>query len=150
MLTAYVSSIKKYECVAFSNNFTLSSGITQYALKKKINFLNNQYGRLNKKRNNCRITATAVKTMKQTVRESLKRALTKYLVDRRSSQIKSSMVPKFRNKGNKMSTEANNSIMEPRQRLKNACARKPKVSGSGPAASYVQRWALCSNRPANV
>ena len=22
--------------------------------------------------------------------------------------------------------------------------------GSSPAASYVQRWALCSNRPANV
>ena len=31
-----------------------------------------------------------------------------------------------------------------------ACNRKPKVPGSSPAASYVQRWALCSNRPANV
>ena len=30
------------------------------------------------------------------------------------------------------------------------CARKPKVSGSSPAAAYVQRWALCSNRTANV
>ena len=30
------------------------------------------------------------------------------------------------------------------------CARKPKAPGSSPAASYVQRWALCSNRPANV
>ena len=29
-------------------------------------------------------------------------------------------------------------------------ARKPKVPGSSPAASYVQRWTLCSNRPANV
>ena len=29
------------------------------------------------------------------------------------------------------------------------CARKPKVPGSSPAASYVQRWALCSNCPAN-
>ena len=27
---------------------------------------------------------------------------------------------------------------------------KPKVPGSSPAAGYVQRWALCSNRPANV
>ena len=30
------------------------------------------------------------------------------------------------------------------------CARKPKVPGSSPAASYAQRWALCSNHPANV
>ena len=30
------------------------------------------------------------------------------------------------------------------------CTRKPKVSGSSPAANYVQRWALCSHRPANV
>ena len=30
------------------------------------------------------------------------------------------------------------------------CARKSKVPGSGPAASYVQKWALRSNRPANV
>ena len=30
------------------------------------------------------------------------------------------------------------------------CARKLKVPGSSPAASYVQRCALCSNRPTNV
>ena len=30
------------------------------------------------------------------------------------------------------------------------CAGKPKVPSSSPAASYVQRWALCSNRPAVV
>ena len=30
------------------------------------------------------------------------------------------------------------------------CARKPKVPGSSPAASYAQRWAARSNRPANV
>ena len=30
------------------------------------------------------------------------------------------------------------------------CARKPKVPCSSPAASYVQRWALCSNYPTNV
>ena len=29
-------------------------------------------------------------------------------------------------------------------------ARKPKVPGSNPAASYVQRWAVCSNCLANV
>ena len=28
--------------------------------------------------------------------------------------------------------------------------RKPKVPGSSPAASYLQKWAPCSNRPANV
>ena len=31
-----------------------------------------------------------------------------------------------------------------------AYARKPKVPCSSPAASYVQRWTLCSNSPANV
>ena len=30
------------------------------------------------------------------------------------------------------------------------CARKPKVPGSSPAASYAQSWAPCSNLPANV
>ena len=30
------------------------------------------------------------------------------------------------------------------------CAWKPKVSGSSPAAGYVQVWAFCSNRLANV
>ena len=30
------------------------------------------------------------------------------------------------------------------------CPRKPKVPVPSPAASYVQRWALSSNRPANV
>ena len=29
-------------------------------------------------------------------------------------------------------------------------AQKPKLLGSSPAASYVQRWTLCSNCPANV
>ena len=27
---------------------------------------------------------------------------------------------------------------------------EPKGPGSSPAATYVQMWALCSNRPANV
>ena len=30
------------------------------------------------------------------------------------------------------------------------CARKPKVPGSSPATIYAQRWALWSNRRANV
>ena len=30
------------------------------------------------------------------------------------------------------------------------CDRKPKVPSTSPAASYVQGWALCGNRPANV
>ena len=30
------------------------------------------------------------------------------------------------------------------------CARKTEVPNSSPAATYVQRWAVCSNRPANV
>ena len=27
---------------------------------------------------------------------------------------------------------------------------QPKVPGSSPAAGYVQSWAACNNRPANV
>ena len=34
--------------------------------------------------------------------------------------------------------------------LRSTCAWKSKVPGSSLAASYVQRWALCSNHPANV
>ena len=30
------------------------------------------------------------------------------------------------------------------------CAQKPKIPGSSLAATYVQRWALRSNHPANV
>ena len=30
------------------------------------------------------------------------------------------------------------------------CVQKPKAPFLSPAASYVQRWSLCSNRPANV
>ena len=30
------------------------------------------------------------------------------------------------------------------------CAQRSKVFSSSPAATYVQRWALCRNRPANV
>ena len=29
-------------------------------------------------------------------------------------------------------------------------ARKPKVTGSSPAASYAQRWASCNNRVAYI
>ena len=29
-------------------------------------------------------------------------------------------------------------------------ARKPKAPGLSPAASYVQRWAVCNNRPAKA
>ena len=62
------------------------------------------------------ITATTVKTIEQTVRESLKRALPEDLVDKTTveavKRIKSSTVPEFKNKGNKNRYEANNSIME--------------------------------------
>ena len=62
------------------------------------------------------ITATAVKTIQQAVRESLKRTLTEDFVDKTTDEvvkrIKSSTVPEFKNKGNKIRYEANNSIME--------------------------------------
>ena len=62
------------------------------------------------------ITATAVKTIEQTVRESLKRALPEDFVDKTTDEavkrIKSLTVPEFKNKGNKNRYEANSSIME--------------------------------------
>ena len=62
------------------------------------------------------ITATTVKTIEQTVRESLKRALPEDFVDKTTGEavkrIKTSTVPEFKNKGNKIRYEANNSIMK--------------------------------------
>ena len=62
------------------------------------------------------ITATAVKTIEQTIRGNLKRALPEDFVDKRTDEavkrVKNSTVPEFKNKGNKIRYEANNSIME--------------------------------------
>ena len=62
------------------------------------------------------ITATSVKTIEQTVRESLKRTLYEDFVDKTTDEtvkrIKISIVPEFKNKGNKIRYEANNTIME--------------------------------------
>ena len=61
------------------------------------------------------ITATAGKTIEQTVGESLKKALPEDFVDKTTDEavkrIKSSTVPEFKNKGNRIRYEANNSIM---------------------------------------
>ena len=58
------------------------------------------------------IAPTAVKTIEQTVRESLKRALTEDFVDKTTDEtvkrMKSSTVPEFKDKGNKIRYEANN------------------------------------------
>ena len=62
------------------------------------------------------ITTTAVKTIEQTVRESLKRTILEDFVDKTTDEavkrIKSSTVPEFNNKGSKIRYEANNSIMD--------------------------------------
>ena len=62
------------------------------------------------------ITATSVETIEQTVREILKRVLLEDFVDKTTDEavkrIKSSTVLEFKNKGNKIRYEANNSIME--------------------------------------
>ena len=62
------------------------------------------------------ITATAVKKIEKIVRESLKRALPGDFVNKTTDEavkrIKISAVPEFKNKGNKMRYEANESIME--------------------------------------
>ena len=62
------------------------------------------------------ITAIAVKTIEQTVRESLKSTLPEGFVEKTTDKavkwIKSSTVSEFKNKGKKIRYEANNSIME--------------------------------------
>ena len=59
------------------------------------------------------ITTTVVKTIEQTVRESLKRTLfVNKMTDEAAKQIKSSTVSEFNDKGNKMRYEANSSIMD--------------------------------------
>ena len=77
------------------------------------------------------ITATTVKTIEQTVRESLKRALPEDFVDKTTDEavkrMKSSTVPEFKNKGNKIRYESNNSIME-------------KIGEAISAIEKIERW----------
>ena len=62
------------------------------------------------------ITATAVNTIEQIVRESSKRTLPEDFIEKMTDEavkrIKSSTVPEFKNKGNKIRYKASNSIME--------------------------------------
>ena len=61
------------------------------------------------------ITTTEVKTIDQTIQESLKRTILDFVnktTDKAVKRIKSSTVPEFNNKGNKIRYEANNSIMD--------------------------------------
>ena len=61
------------------------------------------------------ITTTEVKTINQTIQESLKRTIPDFVnktTDKAVKRIKSSTVPEFNNKGNKIRYEANNSIMD--------------------------------------
>ena len=60
------------------------------------------------------ITTTEVKTIDQTIQESLKRTIPDFVnktTDKAVKRIKSSTVPEFNNKGNKIRYEANNSKM---------------------------------------
>ena len=61
------------------------------------------------------ITITAVKTIVQTVRETLKRTIPEDFVykttDEAVKRFKSSTVPEFNNKGNKIRYEGNSSTM---------------------------------------
>ena len=45
VMTVHASSIAEYGRVAISNNFTLGSGITQYAFKNEFRLIENQYRR---------------------------------------------------------------------------------------------------------
>ena len=62
------------------------------------------------------ITTTTVKTIEQTAQECQKRTPPENFVDKTTNEvvkrIKSSTVPEFNNKGNKISYEANNIIMD--------------------------------------
>ena len=62
------------------------------------------------------ISSTATKTIEQAVRDSLKRALPQEFLDKTTDEtikrIKSSTIPEFKSKGNKIRYEANNNILE--------------------------------------
>ena len=62
------------------------------------------------------ISQNATRTIEQVVRESLKRALPQEFVDKTTDEtikrIKSSSIPDFKNKGNKIRYEANNNVLE--------------------------------------
>ena len=62
------------------------------------------------------ITTTAVKTIEQTVQDSLKRELPEDFVNKMTveavKRVKSCTLPQFKNKGNKTRYEGNKSIME--------------------------------------
>ena len=62
------------------------------------------------------ISSTATKTIEQAVRDSLKRALPQEFLDKTTDEtikrIKSSTIPEFKSKSNKIRYEANNNILE--------------------------------------
>ena len=63
-----------------------------------------------------KISSTATKTIEQAVRDNLKRALPQEFLDKTTDKtikrIKSSTIPEFKSKGNKIRYEANNNILE--------------------------------------
>ena len=62
------------------------------------------------------ISTNATKTIEQAVRDSLKRALPQEFLDKTTDEtikrIKSSTIPEFKSKGNKICYEANNNILK--------------------------------------
>ena len=62
------------------------------------------------------ISSTATKAIEQAVRDSLKRALTQEFLDKITDEtiklIKSSAIPEFKSKGNKVRYEVNNNILK--------------------------------------
>ena len=63
-----------------------------------------------------KISSTATKTIDQAVRDSLKSALPQEFLDKATDEaikrIKSSTIPEFKSKSNKIHYEANNNILE--------------------------------------
>ena len=63
-----------------------------------------------------KISSTATKTIDQAVRDSLKSALPQEFLDKATDEaikrIKSSTIPEFKSKSNKIRYEANNNILE--------------------------------------
>ena len=62
------------------------------------------------------ISSTTTKTAEEAVRDSLKRALPKEFLDKTTDEtikwIKSSTIPEFKSKGNKIRYKANNNILK--------------------------------------
>ena len=128
VMTVHASDIDEYRGVAISNNLTLGTGITQYASTNSVYEFTSStdlrkgwakkvadHFKKNPKNKNKETTA-ANKTIKDIVKQSLKRALPHKFFDKTTDEavkcLRSLCIPEFKAKGYKIHFDANSEILE--------------------------------------